>query len=87
MGRRRPRRSPAAALALLAQHRFDAIVSDIGMPAMDGPQLLAQVRDRHPNVVRLCLSDSPDDDAFLRAHAGHASVPEQALQRRERCAK
>jgi HD-like signal output (HDOD) protein len=59
--------SSAAALSTLAQARFDAIVSDIGTPAMDGPQLLAQVRDRHPNVVRLCLSDTVDDDAFLRA--------------------
>jgi HD-like signal output (HDOD) protein len=59
--------SPAAALSLLAQHRYDAIVSDIGVPAMDGPLLLGAVRDRHPNVVRLCLCDNPDDDAFLRA--------------------
>jgi len=34
--------SGAAAMASLAQDRFDAIVSDIGMPAMDGAQLLAQ---------------------------------------------
>jgi HD-like signal output (HDOD) protein len=59
--------SAAAALESLAQQRFDAIVSDIGTADMDGPQLLGQVRDRHPNVVRLCLSDSVDDDAFLRA--------------------
>jgi HD-like signal output (HDOD) protein len=59
--------SAAAALSALSQQRFDAIVSDIGTPAMDGAQLLAQVRDRHPTVVRLCLSESTDDDAFLRA--------------------
>jgi HD-like signal output (HDOD) protein len=59
--------SAAAAMSALAQHRFDAIVCDIGTPALDGPQLLAQVRDRHPNVVRLCLSENTDDDAFLRA--------------------
>jgi HD-like signal output (HDOD) protein len=59
--------SAAAAMSALAQHRFDAIVSDIGTPALDGPQLLAQVRDRHPNVARLCLSENTDDDAFLRA--------------------
>jgi HD-like signal output (HDOD) protein/ActR/RegA family two-component response regulator len=59
--------SAAAALSALSQQRFDAIVSDIGTPAMDGAQLLAQVRDRHPTVVRLCLSESTDGDAFLRA--------------------
>jgi HD-like signal output (HDOD) protein/ActR/RegA family two-component response regulator len=59
--------SGAAALASLAQQRFDAIVSDIGTPPLDGAQLLAEVRERHPNVVRLCLSDTVEDDAFLRA--------------------
>ena len=59
--------SPSAALMALAQRRFDAVVCDIGTPALDGPQLLTQVRDRHPNLVRLCLSDNLDDDAFLRA--------------------
>ncbi len=59
--------SGAAALASLAQQHFDAVVSDIGLPSMDGPLLLAQVRERHPNVVRLCLTASADDAAFLRA--------------------
>jgi HD-like signal output (HDOD) protein len=59
--------SGAAAMASLAQDRFDAVVCDIGGTGMDGPELLAQVRARHPNVVRLCLSDNADDDAFLRA--------------------
>jgi HD-like signal output (HDOD) protein len=59
--------SATAALAALAQRRFDAVVCDIGTPALDGPQLLTQVRDRYPNLVRLCLSDNLDDDAFLRA--------------------
>jgi HD-like signal output (HDOD) protein len=59
--------SGAAAMECLAQQRFDAVVVDLGIAAMDGPTLLAQVRDRHPNVVRLCLSDTVDDDAFLRA--------------------
>ncbi|HEY1724282.1 MAG TPA: HDOD domain-containing protein [Steroidobacteraceae bacterium] len=57
----------AVALSILGQARFDAIVCAIGTPVLDGPQLLTQVRERHPNVVRLCLSDSIDDDAFLRA--------------------
>jgi HD-like signal output (HDOD) protein len=61
--------SGAAAMASLAQDPFDAVVCDIGSAAMDGPELLAQVRARHPNVVRLCLSDNTDDDVFLRAVA------------------
>jgi HD-like signal output (HDOD) protein len=56
-----------AAMVTLSQRRFDAVVCDIGSPALDGPQLLTQVRDRHPNLVRLCLTDSTDDGAFLLA--------------------
>ena len=59
--------SAAAAMASLAQKRFDAIVCDVGAPAVDAAQLLALVRERHPNVVRLCLSASVDGDAFQRA--------------------
>lgn len=55
------------ALAQLDGAHFDAIVSDMRMPDTDGPRLLAQVRERHPEVMRLCLSGSTDDDVFLRA--------------------
>lgn len=55
------------ALAQLEASRFDAIVSDLALARMDGSQLLAQVRERHPDVVRLCLSERVDDEAFLRA--------------------
>ncbi len=59
----------AAALAELDRQAFDAIVADIDLPIMDGPQLLAEVRDRHPGVVRLCLCGSVDDGAMVRAIA------------------
>jgi len=55
------------ALTELAQQHFDAIVSDICMPQMDGAQLLAAVRERHPEVIRLCVGEADDDEAFLRA--------------------
>jgi len=57
--------SVTAAMVTLSQRRFDAVVSDIGSAGLDGAQLLTQVRDGHPNVARLCLSDNTDDDAFL----------------------
>jgi HD-like signal output (HDOD) protein len=59
--------SAAAALSVLSQQRFDAVVCDLGAPALDAAQLLAQVRERHPNVVRLCLADRTDGEDFLRA--------------------
>jgi HD-like signal output (HDOD) protein len=55
------------ALEQLAAEHFDAIISEMRMPRMDGPQLLAKVRERHPDVVRLCLSGTTDDEGFLRA--------------------
>ena len=59
--------SAAEALAELDRARFHAIVSELHLPQTDGAQLLSQVRERHPNVVRLCLSDGVDEELFLRA--------------------
>lgn len=60
-------RSGEEALAELERDHFDAIVSELRMPRMDGPQLLAQVRERHPEVIRLGLSGELDDEVFMRA--------------------
>jgi len=60
-------RSAAEALAQLERASFHAIVSELQLPQMDGAQLLAQVRELHPGVVRLCLSDGVDEALFLRA--------------------
>jgi HD-like signal output (HDOD) protein len=59
--------SAAAALAALEREPFDAIVCELRLPQMDGAQLLAQVCERYPQVVRLCLSDPADEELFLRA--------------------
>lgn len=55
------------ALARLAHEHFDAIVTNLSMPHTDGAQLLATVRESHPDVIRLCLGDADDDEALLRA--------------------
>jgi len=59
--------SGSAALGALDGGEFDAVISDLRMPAMDGAALLAQVRDRFPSVVRVCMSGAVDDADFLRA--------------------
>lgn len=44
------------ALRILASSPFDVVVTDMQMPGMNGAALLAEVRQRHPQVVRIILS-------------------------------
>ena len=55
------------ALEAMAQSSFDVVVSDMHMPGMDGAQLLAEVRKRHPDTVRIILSGYTDQEAVLRS--------------------
>jgi HD-like signal output (HDOD) protein/CheY-like chemotaxis protein len=56
-----------AALAALAARPVDVIVSDMRMPGMDGPELLARVKLAHPTTIRVALSGQADRDAVMRA--------------------
>ncbi len=47
--------SGALALALLDEARFDAIVSDLRMPEIDGAELWRTVRQRHPALAQRML--------------------------------
>jgi HD-like signal output (HDOD) protein len=59
--------SGPAALEELARMPADVIVSDMRMPGMDGWELLAEVRKRHPQTVRLVLSGHADARSIMRA--------------------
>jgi HD-like signal output (HDOD) protein len=59
--------SGAAALAALACERYDAIITDMRMPLMDGAQLLEQVKQKYPEVVRVVLSGQADRETILRS--------------------
>jgi putative nucleotidyltransferase with HDIG domain len=59
--------SGAAALESLAKTPADVIVSDMRMPGMDGWQLLAEVKKRHPRTVRLVLSGHADPTSVMLA--------------------
>ncbi|MEO5864400.1 MAG: response regulator, partial [Nitrospiraceae bacterium] len=48
--------SGAEALKALEQAPFDVVVSDMRMPEMDGAQLLNEVQQRYPQIVRIVLS-------------------------------
>jgi HD-like signal output (HDOD) protein len=68
---------PKEALPLVERNSYDIVVSDMRMPDMDGAQLLAHVRERHPASVRLILSGNTSRAAALRA----ASIAHQFLNK------
>ncbi len=55
------------AAALLGGNAFDAIVSDIRMPEMDGLQLLRLVRERDSDVPVVLMTASPDLNTAMEA--------------------
>lgn len=53
--------SASAALDELRQERFDAVVTDMRMPGMDGAEFLENVQKEYPNTVRIVLSGQCDN--------------------------
>lgn len=58
---------PLRALARCRETAFDIVISDYRMPAMDGVELLAAIRQLQPGGMRLMLSASSDFDVILKA--------------------
>ncbi len=52
----------ADAVRYLRNHPVDVLVTDIGMPVMDGFELLAYVRNHHPNLPVVVLSVMAPED-------------------------
>lgn len=59
--------SAATALAALEKEPYDAIISDMRMPGMDGADLLDQVKQKYPDVVRMILSGQSSREAVYRS--------------------
>jgi HD-like signal output (HDOD) protein len=67
--------SSKEALDILDSGSFDVIVSDLRMPEMDGTQLLAEVKSKHPQVVRIILSGQVEQEAtFKSLQLAHQSL-------------
>jgi CheY-like chemotaxis protein len=60
------------ALQRLSEAPFDAIVSDMNMPGMDGATLLAAVKQRHPELVQIVMSGLNDVELKARQAVGSA---------------
>ena len=59
--------SAAAALERIAAWDYDAIVTDIRMPGMDGLALLAEIRNRRPDTPTLMITGHGETDLVVSA--------------------
>ncbi|HEV8353585.1 MAG TPA: SpoIIE family protein phosphatase [bacterium] len=64
--------SAALALERLAETDYDAVVTDIKMPGLDGLGLLARIRDLRPEIPTLLITGHGEHDLTLRALRGGA---------------
>src|SRR5438105_15349821 len=64
--------SAAAALERIAARDYDAIVTDIKMPGMDGLALLAEIRKRQPDTPTLMITAYGENDLVVHALRGGA---------------
>src|SRR2546427_3213827 len=64
--------SGAAALDRIASQEYDAIVTDIKMPGMDGLALLSEIRARRPDTPILMITGHGEYDLAVRALRGGA---------------
>ena len=82
---------PQEALELLHTQTVQVVVSDQRMPEMSGVDLLAAVRERHPDVVRMMLTGYTEMNVAVEAiNHGEIYRLNKALERRElkaRCAR
>src|SRR5437762_6863672 len=59
--------SAAAALDRIAARDYDAIVTDIKMPGMDGLELLAEIRTHQPDLPILMITGHGEHDLVVHA--------------------
>ena len=59
--------SGEAALKVLEEEEYEVIVTDMRMPGMDGAQLLGEIGDKYPRMLRVILSGQSDRETVLTA--------------------
>lgn len=57
--------SSLEALRELSESEFDVVVTDVRMPGMTGLELLKEVVKRHPQIVRMVLSGTAEQEVAL----------------------
>src|SRR5712692_953721 len=64
--------SAPEALKQIQEHEYDAIVSDIKMPGMDGLTLLAKIQELRPETPTLLITGHGEHDLAIQALRGGA---------------
>jgi two-component system, sensor histidine kinase and response regulator len=64
--------SAQEALGLIQEHDYDAIVSDIKMPGMDGLVLLAKIKELRPDTPTLLITGHGEENLAIQALRGGA---------------
>jgi len=59
--------SGAAALELVARKDYDAVITDIKMPGMDGLELVARLREQTPDIPTLLITGHGETDLAIQA--------------------
>lgn len=54
-------------LTLLENEKFDVVVCDHRMPGMTGVEMLAQVGEQYPDMVRIIISEYINDEIIRHA--------------------
>src|SRR5216684_1684511 len=57
----------ADALRLVERDQFDAVLSDVSMPAIDGLALVRRLRIRSPELPVILMLDAPDNRVAIQA--------------------
>ncbi len=66
--------SPVQALEWMEENPYDVVISDVGMPGLNGIELLSEMYQRWPDSERLVLSGQSDFNVALAAiNEGHVS--------------
>ena len=54
------------ALSVMEDKPFNAVVSDMRMPGMDGAELLGKIKNLYPETIRIMFTGQADSESTLR---------------------
>lgn len=73
--------SGSEALKAFTLQSFDAIISDMRMPSMNGAELLSIIKEKSPETLRIALSGYANEEMTLESlHATHQFIAKPADQ-------